>query len=375
MSRYPVNEIVNLPDPLEFSDHTRVRTAEEWHDRRRPEILRLFREHVYGFPPEIDLNGVEARHVFTQKDMLCGRADRKVIEISVKGNGREHCYNVNLFVPKDGKGPYPVFLLFNIDGIWDALPTREKATPVWPVEQIIGRGYATAVVNSYDIAPDYDDGYTTGLYRVIDNSGHCGSSYGTISAWAWGVSRIMDYFEKDPDIDASRVALTGFSRGGKTALWTAAQDERFAMCVSMSSGCTGAAIIRGKTGEQIDQINARFPYWFCDNYQKYNHNEDALPVDQHMLLSLIAPRLLYVISKTFDDWADPDREFDGALEASKVYEFLGAEGLPRDRRPLPDTPMQEGSVGYHIQTGTHGETMYDWMMMMDFADRHMKGDR
>ena len=371
MALYPRDEIKGLPDPLVFQNGEPVKSAEEWTGKRRAELLKLFREEIYGYPPQIDHQNVSARHVYTQDNMLNGRALRKTIEICVKGNGHEHSYCVNLFLPK-GKGPYPVLLLFNIMGIWDALATREEVAPAWPVEQIIGRGYATAVVNSYDIAPDYDDGYTTGLYRVLKAGFHNDRSFGTISAWAWGVSRIMDCFVLDPDVDETRVAVIGFSRGGKTALWTSAQDERFALTVSLSSGCTGAAIIRGKTGEQIYQINGRFPYWFCDNYRKYDHAPERLPVDQHMLLSLIAPRPLYVISKTFDDWADPQREFDSAAEASKVYEFLGAKGVGSREMPLPDSPLQLGNVAYHIQTGAHDVTLYDWLMIMDYADKTMR---
>ena len=331
MALYPRDEIKGLPDPLVFQNGEPVKSAEEWTGKRRAELLKLFREEIYGYPPQIDLQNVSARHVYTQDNMLNGRALRKTIEICVKGNGHEHSYCVNLFLPK-GKGPYPVLLLFNIMGIWDALATREEVAPAWPVEQIIG----------------------------------------TISAWAWGVSRIMDCFVLDPDVDETRVAVIGFSRGGKTALWTSAQDERFALTVSLSSGCTGAAIIRGKTGEQIYQINGRFPYWFCDNYRKYDHAPERLPVDQHMLLSLIAPRPLYVISKTFDDWADPQREFDSAAEASKVYEFLGAKGVGSREMPLPDSPLQLGNVAYHIQTGAHDVTLYDWLMIMDYADKTMR---
>lgn len=371
MAVYPREEIRNLPDPLRFNNGKAVESPAQWEAARRAEILQLFREEIYGFPPSISLDNVTARHVYTQENMVQGRAFRKTIEICVKGNGREHSFNVNLFVPKTGEGPYPVLLLFNIMGIWDALASREEVAPAWPVEQILKRGYATAVVNSYDIAPDYDEGYQTGIYRVIENDQHTGSSYGTISAWAWGVSRIMDYFETDSDVDAKRVAIIGFSRGGKTALWTSAQDQRFALTVSLSSGCTGAAIIRGKSGEQIYQITKRFPYWFCDNYQKYNYAPEQLPVDQHMLLALVAPRPLYVISKTFDDWADPQREFDGAAEASKVYEFLGVRGLGTGVMPYPDEPIQTGNIAYHVQTGGHDVTLYDWLAIMDYADRVM----
>ena len=334
-------------------------------------MLGLFQKEIYGEPPQVEEKHISIRHVHTQENMLSGRAVRKTYEIAVENNGREHAFNMNLFLPVHGRGPFPVLLFFNIEGPWEALPSREEVSQVWPVEQIVGRGYATATVLSHDIAPDYEDGFQTGLYRVLENSARKNDSYGTISAWAWGVSRVMDCLTADPDVDPKRVAVIGFSRGGKTALWTAAQDERFAMAVSICSGCTGAAIARDKSGEQIWQINKRFPYWFCENYKKYDHDHYLLPVDQHMLLSLIAPRPLYIISKTFDDWADPQREFDSAAEASKVYEFLGERGLETNEMPGPDEAFHNGKIGYHRQTGQHGITLYDWINIMDFADKNL----
>ena len=199
-----------------------------------------------------------------------------------------------------------------------------------------------------------------------------GDAWGAITVWAWAASRIMDYFETDPLIDEKRVAVVGHSRGGKTALWCTAVDQRFAMAVSSCAGNSGDAIARGSRGERIKDIAVRFPYWFCPNYQKYKDNEEALPFDQHMLLALIAPRLVYTTSKTFDSWADPEGQFESCVQADPVYRLLGVTGMACREKPMPEHPLHEGRIGHHHKTGNHDMDEYDWNCFMDFADRHMK---
>jgi hypothetical protein len=193
---------------------------------------------------------------------------------------------------------------------------------------------------------------------------------GTITAWAWGMAKAVDYLYGDPLIRKDEIAVAGLSRRGKTALWCGVQNPRVALTVSCCSGCTGAALSRGKKGETIKNITTAFPYWFCKNYQKYGDDEDALPADQHMLLALIAPRLLYVSSKSRDIWCDPKSEFGSLKEASAVYKLYGKLDSPLGEMPLPEHPVFSGNIGYHVKTGEHSLDEYDWDQYLNFCENH-----
>jgi hypothetical protein len=382
-----------LPDPLVCNDGTKVDSAEMWRQKRRPEILALFETHVYGKAPGRSEN--VKYEVEKSENAIGGKAVRKQVAITLSNKGKSVTWDLLIYLPRDVSGPAPVFLGLNFAGnhaihsdpairipkSWmrggDHRATeagRGASASRWPVEKILERGYGVATIYYGDIDPDFDDGFQNGIHALFHEPGEkpAADQWGSIAAWAWGLSRAMDYFETDADIDAKRVAVMGHSRLGKTALWAGATDERFAMVISNNSGCGGAALSRRAFGETVKRINTSFPHWFCDNFLKYNDAEGACPVDQHMLIALAAPRPVYVASAEKDLWADPKGEFLSAMHAEPVYELLGAGKFGADEMPPLNKPIM-GAISYHIRTGGHDVTEYDWQRYMDVADRFLKG--
>jgi hypothetical protein len=334
-----------LPDPLVTNSGANVSDAGTWR-QRRAEILELFREHVYGRAPIGRPAGMTFEPRSVKHDALGRKATQKDLVVNFSGESSGVRMDMRVYTPNDATGPVPCFLYLG-----RPMPDGAPLSPRWEkaLPEILSRGYALAIIDRQGIDPDEHDGFGNGVHGIFDPPGERpGDAWGTISAWAWGLSRALDYLETDEDVDADRVAVMGVSRAGKTALWAGAQDERFAMTISICSGCTGAALSR------------------------YDWNEDALPVDQHMLMSLVAPRLLYVNSADEDLWADPRGEFLGAKHADPVYELLGAKGLAADHMPELESPVQSGHIGYHIRRGGHGLEHYDWLRYLDFADKHWR---
>lgn len=367
------NRMKKIPKVLTNSFGKSIVSKEQWEQERRPEIVDLFKEYVYG------VNSIERPEnmnfeVEGVQEMMDGKALRKIVNITYKGIGGKGNIKLVLFIPVNISKPVPIFLLANNRNPNNIDPDRNIKSSFWPAENIIAHGYGAAAFSVEDVGPDNYDGFKDGVHGIFDspNKERPDNAWGTIAAWAWGASRVMDYFETDNFIDDKRVALVGHSRGGKTALWCGAQDERFAMVVSNNSGCTGAAITRGKQGETVKIINKSFPHWFNKNYKKYSDDEENLPVDQHMLLSLIAPRLLYVTSASEDTWADPESEFLSCILAKPVYELYGFKGLGVDIMPCCDSPIYGEHIAYHIRTGKHDLTEYDWECFIDYADKYMK---
>ncbi len=361
------DEDLDLPDPLLSVEGKRIRTVEDWNKIRRPELIKLFQQHIYGRAPvgrPEDLSfDVSKTH------MPDSHMKRKQVEISFSGPGGSAKIDLLLFLPKNTSSPVQTFLLIchrdpkNID------PTRNHREDFWPAEAITKRGYGAAAFHVSDVDPDKHDGFQNGVHGVFPyKHPRPPDAWATIAAWAWGASRGMDYLETDTDV--GNVAVVGHSRGGKAALWAGARDQRFSLVISNNSGNTGAALARRSVGEQIVQINHNFPHWFCKNYSYYNRSAGSLPVDQHMLIALMVPRLVYVASASQDEWADPKGEFLSCVHASPVYELFGKTGLSKTKFPDPGSTIHGGRIGYHLREGDHDMTGWDWKQFLNYADRH-----
>jgi hypothetical protein len=346
-----------------------VRTAGAW-PGQRAKILQLFRDTVYGRSPRRP-----DRLSFTVLEendrAMDGAATLRRVAIDSRQGSRSHRFELTLFVPNGRRGPAPVFLLINNRPVSNTDPTRREKSGFWPAEQMIARGYGIAAIQYGQLAPDNKDTFREGAIALFEET-RPAFTWGAIAAWAWGASRAMDYFVTDNAIDRSRVAIVGHSRGGKAALWAGAEDDRFSIVVSNESGEGGAALSRRMFGETVERINTSFPHWFTATYKTYNGREAELPVDQHMLLSLVAPRALYVASADEDLWADPRGEFLSLAATSPVFALWGDEPIGADAMPPLDTPMISRRRGYHVRTGTHNLTPYDWERFADLADRVWK---
>lgn len=374
--------------PLLITDNGKsITNAKEWETLQRPVILKKFIDNVYGRIPGRPGN-MHFKTTNVDEHALNGKATRKeVVVYFTKDDSGPHM-TVVLYLPNIQE-KVPMFIGLNFDGnhsiqndkgititdnykrisTEDTLLQRGSQSSRCPVEDIINAGYGVATAWYQDLEPDNPDGWKTGIRTTLKEELNIQpEEWAAISAWAWGLSRIMDYLETDNRVNAKQVVLTGHSRLGKAALWSAANDQRFAIVVSNDSGEGGAALARRNFGETVYRINTSFPHWFVAKYKTYNDAVDKLPVDQHMLLALIAPRPLYVASALEDAWADPKGEFLSAKEAGKAYALYGLKGIEESEQPPVNTPVGN-VVMYHIRTGKHDITSYDWQQYIRFADK------
>ena len=382
-----------LPDPLVCFDGRAVTDTRIWRETRRPEILRAFATSIYGRTPQV-VTRLRFENTCTEPKAVDGLATRKEVRIRLFEEADAPWIDLLMFIPNDTPKPVPVFLGLNygnhgvhpdpsITPSREATIRRGEHAKRWPLELLLKRGYAVASFHGGDIELDRHgsgcrytpEGWKKGVRSyVLTQAGRtelADDEWGSIGVWAWGLSRAMDYLVTDPAIDRKKVAVFGHSRTGKTALWAGAQDERFALVISNNSGQGGASLARRRFGESVAASYSLSGIWYCRNYRRYGNNESALPVDQHMLIALVAPRPVYIASAEQDRWADPRGEFLSGLHAEPVYRLFALPGLGVKEMPAVDHPVGK-TIGYHIRSGDHEITPYDWRQYLDFADRHFR---
>ena len=360
----------SLPDVLVSASGERVDSPAAWESRRQ-EILEQFRDEVYGRRPDAP-ERLEFEVVEEDRSALDGRATFRRVAIHSGVADREHTFELLLFLPNSPLGRSPVFLLLNNRPPTNTDPGRGERSQFWPVEEVIARGFGIAAIQNNALAPDDSASYRDGVINLFSGPGAEGerpaNAWAALAAWGWGASRVMDYLETDMGVDADRVAVVGHSRGGKAALWVGAEDPRFALAISNESGAGGAALSRRRYGETVERITSSFPHWFAPRFSSYADREDELPIDQHMLVALMAPRAVYVASADEDLWADPRGEFLSLVHASPVFDLGGGETMAAVEMPPLEHPVHAGSMGYHVRRGGHNLTLYDWMRFVDFAE-------
>lgn len=349
---------------------TGEKTPQAW-QRRRQQLLELFEQTMYGKTPAIQLDRVVCTNPwnFTLQTGVCYEQHR----LFFKKAGQFCSMRFELFF-RPAQKPLPVILMIDVfdsspDNI-DCPQLSENLQTRLPYQDIAERGYAVALLHANDVCNDDPATYQRGIMDFAPRES--GSGWGAIGAWAWAASRVADWVLQDKRFAGEKITVCGVSRAGKTALWCAAQDQRIAAVIATVSGCGGASLLRGKTGEHIGDMSRQFPHWTNENYAGYAQREQDLPVDQHMLLALCAPRPLYLSDAIEDDWADPRKAFEAARLASEAYEVLGKTGLAAGKFPPVHTPLHSGTIAYHVRTGGHGLLPYDWQQYLAFLDRFFK---
>jgi len=383
----------SLPDLLTLNNGKKVLSPAQWYHKRRPKILKIVEENQFGRHPK----GKPAlRYDVTEDEGFGGEARRKQVTIYFSKSSDSPRVDVLIYLPKDSEEtavPLLLNLSFSQNNIsvddkgikegrkWDSktltsstveTPSGERPYSLNPyIKKFLDAGYGFATLCYTDFEPDFAGAEGVGV-RGLFKGKRKDNEWGAISAWSWGVSRVVDYFEKDPDIDATRIALTGCSRLGKTTLWASARDERIAVVIASCSGEGGAALSRRNYGETIAHLTAptRFPYQFCRNYSLWGDKIGQMPMDSHMLLSLIAPRPLLLSTGSTDKWSDPKGEFCAAVEAGKVYELLGKDDLGTNVMPPAESPILH-TLGFVVHEGGHGVLPQDWDYYLTFLEKYL----
>jgi hypothetical protein len=384
----------SIPDPLTLADGQPVKDAQTWTTKRRPELMALFEEQVYGKTPHEHID-IRATPPLVDSAALKGKAIRKQVTIYFTDRNDGPHMELLLYLPP-GSTRVPVIFGLNFSGnqtvnadpgilmndVWVPDPldpkkrlhqqaderTRGANAASWQVEKILSHGYGLATIYYYDIEPDFVGGLPLGARTIFPQP----EQWSALGVWAWALSRAVDYLRADPRVDQARLGLIGHSRLGKAALWAAAQDTRFSLVISNESGKGGASLLKRGFGETTDHLNDAFPHWFAPAYKQYTGHPEKLPIDGNELLALIAPRPLYVASAAEDLGSDPKGEFLSAANVGRVYALFGKKGLGTNQMPQLDQPVMH-DVAYHVRSGKHDVTEFDWDQYLTFADLHWHG--
>ena len=373
------SEPENVPPLMRTASGKEVTTVEQWEKVRRPELLKTMQEEVYGVRSVERPADLSFAETAPAEDCLDGTAIRKRIRATYSGPGGKGELNFSAWIPKRPR-KVPVFVhIAPRPADTAADPDGPRPTYLLPIRQITSRGYAVVAYYNYESAPDFNKCpvvSTSGMFKIwgpCDASKRAPTDWGILSAWAWGASRAMDWIETEPLLDARHAAVVGLSRNGKTALWAGATDTRFALTISCCSGMGGAKLNHMVLweSENVEKIVKPAWRWFCPNFAQWVKRDRQMPFDQHWLIALMAPRLVYVSSAEEDAWAGPRGEFAATLLASPAWELYGKAGLVATGGfPASDVPLHAGHAAYHIRRGVHDITEYDWDRYMDFADGH-----
>lgn len=381
----------SLPDPLILHNGKKVEDSKTWYKKRRKEILDLFKNEQFGKSP--DRKSVSFKVFESGTPVMNGKAIRKQVTIYFTKDTSNYKADLLIYLPANIQGPSPMLLnisftpnCLTIDDagikpgmLWNREGKRVPAAEgrkfgSLNVDKFISNGIGLATIYYGDIEPDFAKGIKygiRGLYLKPGQNVPAPDEWGAISAWSWGLSCVMDYFETDKQVDSKRVALYGVSRLGKTVLWAGACDQRFGMVIASCSGEGGAALSRRIYGETIKHMvdSTRYFYQFCGNRSKYGDDPNSCPIDAHMLISLIAPRPLLLQTGDTDNWSDPKGEFLAAEAAGPVYKLLGKRGLETDIWPPAGTPVLN-DLGYYMHAGGHGSLPADFDIYLNFMKKH-----
>ena len=383
-----------LPDVLLCSDGQKVTTAEQWEKKRRPEILEMFASQMYGRTPQEKIN-VRYETLTENPNDMGGRATSRQVKFIFSNGSKQIEAILLMYIPNKPKGKVPVFVGYNFNGNHSTVVdstilyspvfslvkepghpdwVRGSQNSRWSYDKIIDRGYAVATMCYHDIFPDVEglkDHSIVSLFSDYNPDTNAPDEWQAIGAWAWGSSRIVDYIETIDRFDKDKIIIMGHSRQGKAALWAGAQDSRFRIVIANDAGCGGTALSKRVFGETVAIVSSIKPAWFCPAFNQYRNNEANLPFDQHQLITLMAPRKVYVASAEEDLWADPKGEFLSAYHAGAVFKLYGLSTIESDVMPGLHQPIMK-DIGYHIRSGVHDVVEYDWERFMDFADKHLK---